>query len=75
MKNTFTDDDRAMSNRIGDYWITFARSGQPAPAGQAPWPRDGIDNAQTMIFGETIGAQKDFMKARLEAFIALLLIL
>ena len=74
-KDTFTDDDRAMSNRIGDYWITFARSGQPAPAGQVPWPRDGIDNAQTMIFGETIGAQKDFMKARLEAFIALLLIL
>ena len=74
-KDTFTDDDRAMSNRIGDYWITFARSGEPAPAGHAPWPHDGIDNAQTMIFGETIGARKDFMKARLDAFIALLLTL
>ena len=73
-KDTFTDDDRAMSNRVGDYWITFARSGQPAPAGQPAWPRDGIDNAQTMIFGETVGAQKDFMKARLNAFIELLLI-
>ncbi|MEO8675349.1 MAG: carboxylesterase/lipase family protein [Casimicrobiaceae bacterium] len=74
-KETFADEDRAMSNRVGDYWITFARSGQPAPAGHAAWPRDGIDNAQTMIFGDSVGAEKDFMKARLNAFIELLLIL
>jgi para-nitrobenzyl esterase len=30
--------DRAVSDAAMDYWVEFARSGRPAPAGRAAWP-------------------------------------
>jgi para-nitrobenzyl esterase len=35
---TMTVRDRAVSDAAMDYWVEFARSGRPAPAGRAAWP-------------------------------------
>lgn len=74
-KDIFTDADREMSKRVGDYWFEFARSSKPAPAGQPEWAQEDAKNDETMEFGETIALQPNFMRARLNVFINLLNIL
>lgn len=32
-----TDRDRQVSRTVNSYWVAFAKTGQPAPAGLAPW--------------------------------------
>lgn len=35
----WTDEDRALSNLMSDYWVNFARTGNPNAAGLPRWPR------------------------------------
>ena len=42
--------DRVVSDAAIDYWVEFARSGRPAPAGRAPWPTVAGD--RIMLFGD-----------------------
>lgn len=35
--------DRALSERIGDYWVNFARTGNPNGEGLSDWPVYGAD--------------------------------
>jgi para-nitrobenzyl esterase len=37
--NPWTGDDRALSGRIGDHWVNFARSGDPNGPVLPQWPR------------------------------------
>ena len=68
----FTAADRAYSRQVGDYWYAFALSGKPR-AGNAPaWTQDSVRNARTLEFGDRTVLRNDFMKARLNAFIAVL---
>jgi para-nitrobenzyl esterase len=68
----FTAADRRFSRQVGDYWFAFARSGRP-DADHAPvWPQDGVRQARTLEFGDETMLRKDFMKTRLNAFIAIL---
>jgi para-nitrobenzyl esterase len=34
-----SDADRAMAKLVGDYWVAFARAGDPNGGGRAAWPR------------------------------------
>jgi para-nitrobenzyl esterase len=74
-KGKFTDADREMAKRVGDYWFEFAKSGEPDPEGQAEWTGASRTSDETMEFGDTIAMQKNFMRARLDVFIGLFSIL
>lgn len=74
-REIFTDADREMSRRVGDYWFTFAQTSKPAPAGEPEWAQADSKNDTTMEFGETISLQTNLMRARLNVFIGLLNIL
>ncbi len=65
----FTDQDRRFSQTISDYWFNFARSNAPSADGGPPWPNDRGRFDRTMIFGETIRVEEDFMKRRLNFLI------
>ncbi len=68
-KDIFTDEDREFARRISDYWFEFARTGKPSSSGGPEWPNDDGSHDKTMLFGETIAVQTNFMKARLNIFI------
>ncbi len=74
-KGVFTDADRAMAKRVGDYWFAFASTSSPNPNGQPQWAQNDSRNDNTMEFGDTIALQKNFMRARLTVFIDLLKVL
>ncbi|MBI4672144.1 MAG: carboxylesterase/lipase family protein [Chloroflexi bacterium] len=74
-KDLFTDADRAMAKRVGDYWHAFAQMGKPDPASEPAWSPSDAKNDTVMEFGETIALQENFMKARLDVFVGLLNIL
>jgi para-nitrobenzyl esterase len=54
-------EDRALTEIMMQYWVAFARTGNPNQAGLPDWPRHipGDDNVQEL--GERVGATKDFM--------------
>jgi para-nitrobenzyl esterase len=68
----FTAADRRFSRQVGDYWFAFARSGRPDAPNAPVWTQDSVREARTLEFGEETVLRKDFMKARLNAFIAIL---
>lgn len=68
----FTAADRAFSRQVGDYWFAFARSGKPEAASAPAWAQDSVREARTLEFGNQVVLRKDFMKTRLNAFIAIL---
>lgn len=72
LETPLTDADRAMSQRVGDYWFEFVRSGTPEPIGELPWPKDDRKNSNTMEFSDTVTVKTDFMKVRLKFFIGTL---
>lgn len=74
-KAIFTDADREMSKRVGDYWFQFARTSKPNPQGEPAWDQASRTSDKTMEFGETIVLQSNMMKARLDVFIDLVSVL
>ena len=68
----FTAADRAFSRQVGDYWFAFARSGKPAAPNAPAWAQDSVREARALEFGNQVVLRKDFMKQRLNAFIAIL---
>ncbi len=68
-KDIFTDADRDFSGRASGYMLEFARTGKPSVSGGPDWPQDDAGNDRTMIFGETIKVEKNFMKTRLNIFL------
>ncbi len=65
----FTDEDRRFSQTLGDYWYNFARSNAPSANGGPAWPNDRGRFDRTMIFGQTIRLEDNFMKPRLNFLI------
>jgi para-nitrobenzyl esterase len=66
MGATFEERDREVARALGDYWVAFARSGDPAVAGRPAWPAFTADRDVTLVFGETIAARPGLLKARLD---------
>jgi para-nitrobenzyl esterase len=43
--------DRAMAKQVGDYWVAFARTGNPNHAGAPLWPRYTAADDRVLEFG------------------------
>lgn len=43
--------ERRLAGAMGDYWVSFARTGKPVADGQKPWPAYG-DDAAYMAFAD-----------------------
>jgi len=67
-----TEADRQMAETISDYWVGFARSGDPNGTGRPAWPRFAPDTGALMNFTED-GPRPgpDPARARLDAIAAL----
>jgi len=47
----FTEEDKALSQAMGDYWVQFARSGDPNLAPHPHWPAYTADQPRQMRLG------------------------
>jgi len=48
----FTDTDASLSNTMMDYWVSFARSGDPNTWGRPAWPTFTPSNGRSMELGD-----------------------
>jgi para-nitrobenzyl esterase len=71
-KNSFTDADRAILQRVNAYWFEFARAGKPQVDGNPMWQGDDERNDVTMALALRSCLQRDFMRHRLDVFIGFL---
>jgi para-nitrobenzyl esterase len=69
-KNTFTNADRDYARRVSEFWFQFAKVGKPISEGSPSWPSDTAARDRTMLFGESMQVKTEFMRARLNVFIA-----
>jgi para-nitrobenzyl esterase len=69
LKGVFTPEDVDMSRRVMDYWVTFAKTGNPTPTGQPEWIATDAQHNQTMVFGETIATQPDWMRKQTDVYL------
>ncbi|MFT3880958.1 MAG: carboxylesterase family protein [Gemmatales bacterium] len=66
--NLFSNPDRLMSFKVGNYWHAFAKTGRPEVEGQPTWPSTNRGQNNVLEFGSPITPRNDFMKKRLDAF-------
>jgi para-nitrobenzyl esterase len=79
---TFTDVDRAMADKVSNYWLYFAQHGEPMaglPGSEnegVPWPKHEyrmtalgkrLDD-RILMLGEAIAPQSNFRQTRLDTF-------
>ena len=63
----WTDADRKLSEQMSNYWVTFARTGNPNAAGLPIWPPPyDPEREQVMLFGDSAQAADLPNKARLD---------
>jgi len=48
----FTDEDRALADRLSSYWVNFATAGDPNGKGLPVWPAVSPDSSVTMELGQ-----------------------
>jgi para-nitrobenzyl esterase len=52
--------DREVTDAVMDYWIQFARTGDPNQPGRPEWPQYTRENPMLMEIGDNIGAIEPF---------------
>lgn len=62
-----TDEQRALSDAMVDYWASFARTGSPVAQGHPDWPRFGDDQA-FIVFDDTPQVAHDVMGDRYDLY-------
>ncbi|MFY2764453.1 carboxylesterase/lipase family protein [Arenimonas sp. MALMAid1274] len=72
LAHPLTAQDRAVARQTADYWLAFARTGDPNHAGAPAWPADSVRRAVAMELASAPTARPDFMKRRLDLLITLL---
>jgi para-nitrobenzyl esterase len=68
MVRNWTDTDRKLSELMSNYWVTFARTGNPNTAETPAWPPYDPEREQVMLFGDSIHAGDLPNKAKLDFF-------
>ena len=67
MANTpVTETDWAFSDLVSDYWVEFARSGNPNGFGRPDWPVYTLDDDVLLELSEVITPRREYLKARLD---------
>jgi len=62
-------EDRALTEIMMQYWVAFARTGDPNQAGLIDWPRHLPRDHYVQELGDHIGSSKDFMAPLCDALI------
>lgn len=69
---TWTDADRALSDRIMTYWTSFARTGTPAGQGLPTWPAYTTPQRSVMHLDTTVAVKPEADRQRYETLDAIL---
>jgi para-nitrobenzyl esterase len=64
----WTDADRKLSELMSNYWVNFAKTGNPNATGLPIWPPYDPAREQVMLFGDSIHAGDLPNKAKLDFF-------
>ena len=62
-------EDRALTETMMQYWVAFARTGNPNQAGLPDWPRYVPGDGYVQELGDRVGSTKDFMAPLCDALI------
>ena len=68
-KDIVTAEDREVARRASDYLFEFARTGKPAASDSPAWPRHRARQDRTLVFGDNVALQSNFMRPRLNIFL------
>lgn len=61
-----TEKDRRISRLMTDYWVEFARRGDPNRVGLPQWPAYEPRSARVLEIGDEIVVREDFLTGRME---------
>ena len=64
----WSDWDHQLSDALSDYWVNFARTGDPNGDGLATWPRYRAVDDEWLEFGDRIAATREVRRAKLDLF-------
>lgn len=64
----WTDWDHEISHAMTQYWVNFARTGDPNGDGLATWPRYETATDEWLEFGSDIKASREVRKEKLDLF-------
>ncbi len=67
-----SEQDHSYALAVSSYVSEFARTNRPASKAHAAWPIHSERQDKTMVFGQRIAVEGNFMRARLNAFIRVL---
>ena len=60
-------EDREIARLMGDYWVNFARTGDPTGAGLPRWPRHGRGDPLLLFGANGVSVERNRHAARLDA--------
>ena len=61
-----SDLDRKVAAQTGDYWVNFAKTGDPNGAGLPAWPAFSDASRQTLVVDDTTKAVADFRRGQVQ---------
>jgi para-nitrobenzyl esterase len=64
--------DQQLSKTMADYWVNFAKNGNPNADGLPQWPQFNEQTNQVIVLGDTVTAQTILNKQRLDFMLKLL---
>ena len=64
----WTEWDHELAHAMTDYWVNFARTGDPNGDGLATWPRYEAETDEWLEFGSDIKATREMRKEKLDLF-------
>jgi para-nitrobenzyl esterase len=62
----WTDRDRELSGQVREYWINFAKSGDPNGGSLPKWPAYSADTEQTLEIGDAIAPLDKYRHAEID---------
>ncbi len=68
-KDIANQQDHTVARQMSTYWLAFARTGKPAADGNPAWPSHRGRQDRTLVVGDTIKTQANFMRPRLNIFL------